>query len=345
MLLINRIFFIVASMLALCVSTLHAEGLKQELAGGTMAVMSVKSFMYQLQNIENDADVEKLAASHYDMLVVEPVGINKDHPDFDMKKLVARLRAGKPDRLVIAYLDACQAESYRSYWGNDWRAPTKTAKGTPDFILAADPDGWVDNYNVAFWDARWQLIMVTGKDSLVHRLMRAGFDGVYIDWVDAWSEDGVVAEAKRQKVDAAREMVKFLALIRKEARSINPNAIVIQQNAITLIDAEPRLAEAIDAVGVEDTWFGGKPNAKWSSKAGGDRPNKDRGEMSTENRLTQYKKYLALGKPVFTIDYCLSEKNAQRVYAEAGRNGLVPLVTRISLEHMTTTPPPAIVGK
>jgi endo-alpha-1,4-polygalactosaminidase (GH114 family) len=69
-------------------------------------------------------------------------------------------------------------------------------------------------------------------------------------------------------------------------------------------------------------------------------PNKDTGESSTAARLVQYRKFLTAGKPVFTIDYCLDPTHAASVYAEARKHNLVPLVTRVSLDHITTTPPP-----
>jgi cysteinyl-tRNA synthetase, unknown class len=172
--------------------------------------------------------------------------------------------------------------------------------------------------------------------------MAAGFDGVYLDWIDAYDDDHIAPQAKAAGVDPVKAMVDFLLLIRQTARTINPNAIVIQQNAYGLIDADPRLLTAIDAIGIEDTWFSGKANAKWNSKNAGDLPNRDKEEDSTAARIVQYQKYLVAGKPVFTIDYCINEKNAAQVYKESRAHGFIPLVTRVSLDHLTTTPPPAL---
>ena len=312
-------------------------------AGGqtaTMPLASVKTFMYQLQNLEQPASLDALAKSNYDLLVVEPTGTLKGNVDFDMKGMVAKLRAGKPDRIILAYLDAGQAETFRTYWQKDWRPGTRNTKGSPDFILTADPDGWSDDFSVAYWDQRWQAIFATNKDSQVHQVMNAGFDGVYLDWIDGWDDDTIAAEARKQNVDPAKAMVDFLLLIRHEALSINPRAIVIQQNAYTLIDADPRDKDAIDGLGVEDTWFSGKADARWTSKTAGDIPNRARGDDSTASRLVQYQKFLDAGKPVFTIDYCVDPAHAASVYAQARKHNLVPLVTRVSLDHLTTTPPP-----
>jgi cysteinyl-tRNA synthetase len=300
----------------------------------------MKTFMYQLQNLEAPGAVEGLAKSDYDMLVVEPTGTTKENAGFDVKGMVEKLHAGKQGRLVIAYLDAGQAESFRRYWRPEWKAPTKSVRGVPDFLIIPDPDGWSDDYPVAYWDGWWKEIFASGAESEVRTAMRAGFDGVYLDWIDAFDDDAVVAAAKLARVEPAKAMVDFLLLIRKTAREINPQAVVIQQNAIYLLDRDPRLVEAIDGVGVEDTWFSGKANATWGSKGAGDVANREKGEDSTSARLKQYRKFLAAGKPVFTIDYCRDAGHAAQVYRDARANGLVPLVTQVSLDHLTDSPPP-----
>ena len=115
---------------------------------------------------------------------------------------------------------------------------------------------------------------------------------------------------------------------------------MVQQNAIELIDKDPRLLDAIDALGVEDTWFAGKANAKWGTKNAGDVPNRYKDESSTTARLKQYAKYQKAGKPVLSIDYCVKPENAAMVYTEARQHGLIPLVSQVSLDRMTATPPP-----
>lgn len=170
--------------------------------------------------------------------------------------------------------------------------------------------------------------------------MAAGFDGLYLDWIDGYSDDAVAAEAKRQKINPATAMVDFIDVIRKTAREVNPEVLIIAQNAPYLIDEDARYANVIDGIGFEDTWFGGKANTPWGKAKGGDLPNHDKGESSTARRVEQYKKYLKAGKPVFTIDYCLKPENAKKVYDASRAAGFVPLVTQVSLSRLTETPPP-----
>jgi cysteinyl-tRNA synthetase len=169
-------------------------------------------------------------------------------------------------------------------------------------------------------------------------MAEAGFDGVYLDWVDAYEHPKVDQTARSQGLDPALEMIRFIEQIREEGRKINHGFLVIPQNAIYLLDKQPeRYLAAIDALGVEDTWFHGTADASWESPAGGDQPSDE-----TEARLTQYRKFIEKGKPVFSIDYCLKPANAAKVYAAAREAGLRPLVTRMALSAITPLPPPGV---
>jgi cysteinyl-tRNA synthetase len=309
-------------------------------AAKPMDIKAVHSFMYQLQNIEKKEALEKLAASSFDLLVVEPSGVDHDTLDFDMAAMVRKLHEGKPGRIVLAYLDVGEAEKERAYWPDAWKAPTKTQRGDPDFLLIPDPDGWTGDFPVAYWDTRWQEIVATGQQSVIRKVMSAGFDGLYLDWIDGFDDETVSAAAKKQKVDPAKAMVDWIGTIRKSAREVNPGALIVAQNAFYLNERDPRYLDVIDGLGVEDTWFSGKANTKWGKPKGGDIANKYKDESSTAARLQQYKKYQQAGKPVFTIDYCLKPENVKHVYEEARKAGLIPLVTQVSLERMTETPPP-----
>jgi len=97
----------------------------------------------------------------------------------------------------------------------------------------------------------------------------------------------------------------------------------------------------IDALATEDTWFYGEGDVPWDDANAGDLTGGDRptGDFSAANRIIQNKKYLALDIPVFTVDYCISENNAEQVYRDSRDNGFIPLVTRVSLSEITETPP------
>lgn len=175
---------------------------------------------------------------------------------------------------------------------------------------------------------------------MVAELARAGFDGVYLDWVEAYSVETVAAAADAEGVDGQEAMLQFVEAISAAGRLVDHDFLVVVQNAPYLIDLDPeRYTAAVDGLAVEDTWFRGEGDAPWDDRAAGDLP-ADLGEGETvEDRLAQYGRYRDHGLPVFTVDYCVSEENAAFVYDEARAHDLVPLVTRVALSRMTETPP------
>ncbi|MBI4864513.1 MAG: hypothetical protein HY815_30285 [Candidatus Riflebacteria bacterium] len=50
------------------------------------------------------------------------------------------------------------------------------------------------NYPVAYWRHPWQSIWLGGKGT-VQALARLGFDGVYLDWAEAYDDPQVCAAA------------------------------------------------------------------------------------------------------------------------------------------------------
>lgn len=316
--------------------------------------VEIFDWMYQIQWLETHAAIDALDATDYDMLVVEP-GDNFRDTQYDVGYLVANLKHKQSGvaRILLAYIDIGEAESYRDYWLKDqanpddnWRAPTSTTAGRPSFIVTEDPDGWEGNYPVAYWDPAWQEIWV-GTGGIIEKLANYGFHGVYLDWVEAYDDDDVRLAAASQGKNPESEMMLFIERIRNKGKSIDPNFLVISQNAPYLLDADPaRYVAAIDALATEDTWFYGIGDAEWDSASAGDQTGGARheGSYSTANRILQNKKYLALGVPVFTVDYCVSEVNANQTYTNAYANGFIPIVTRVSLTNITETPPPSVAG-
>ena len=137
-------------------------------------------------------------------------------------------------------------------------------------------------------------------------------------------------------------MMLFIEKIRNKGKNINPNFLIVSQNAPFLIDANPGYyTSIIDAIATEDTWFYGKGDADWDSPDAGDLSGGERqaGDYSTENRIKQSKKYLGFNIPVFTVDYCILKANADETYNNSRKNGFIPLVTRVSLSRITETPP------
>ncbi len=297
-----------------------------------------QTFMYQIAELEAPGAIAALAATEYPMIVIEPTYTVKGMESFDVQGMINSLRrtpSGKY-RIILAYVDIGEAENYRTYWVSTWEAPVGSTPGNPDFIIHADPDGWSGNYPVAYWDARWKAIWL-GSGGLVEQLAHYGFDGIYMDWVEAYDYNKVIAAATVQGKDPAGEMFTFIHELRVAGQAVTGDFLVVAQNSPYLIDENQSLYTAnIDALAEEDTWFSGSADADWNAAGSGDIPNtySNSSGYSTSALLAQYEKYKSAGLPVFTIDYCTLESNAFLVTTEARAYGLRPLVTRVSLSQI-----------
>lgn len=300
-----------------------------------------RTWMYQIQDLERKGAIRALSKTNYDFLVLDPTRTVKGSEEFDTKGMIKQLRT-KPNgkrRIVLAYIDIGEAEDYRTYWHKNWRPPTDGKQGRPNFLITSDPDGWSGNYPVAYWDKRWKEIWL-GRKGLIQSLAKDGFDGVYLDWVEAYDDEKVVAAARKEQVSPAREMVKFIKALKNSGHQVVSDFLVVAQNAPYLLNEDKQYSKIIDALAVEDTWFRGEADAGWDDPNGGDIPNSNVGPWSTTALIKQYRKYQKSGLPVFSVDYCLKKANAVRVYDKAYTAGLIPLVTRVSLSKITQTPPP-----
>ena len=72
-----------------------------------------------------------------------------------------------------------EAEDYRDYWELGWGA------GNPDWIQDENAD-FPGNFKVQYWRSEWQEILLDGPNAYLNRITAAGFDGVYLDLIDAF---------------------------------------------------------------------------------------------------------------------------------------------------------------
>ena len=270
---------------------------------------AAKSWGYQLQG--NDPD--QLVSLPYDMLVIDYSRDGKQETALTPDEL-ARLKV-KPDgkrRIVLSYLSIGEAEAYRYYWkwyygwffglfAPDWRGPQNRE--------------WRGNYGVRYWLDDWQNIIFKGENSYLARILKAGFDGVYLDKVDEY-----VDMAKRHPT-ARSDMIAFVMALAGRARELNPGCLVLPQNAEGLLtDADYRAA--IDGIGKEDLLFGEVKNQ---------RPN-DPETIDANLKLLQLLR--GDGKPVFVVEYLDNATEIERARRMLLDYGFVPYFADRGLDNM-----------
>jgi len=291
----------------------------------------VESWGIQLQGLEYEGAIDRLEFAPYDMVVIDPTRTVRGLESFPTRDVVGRLRKSK---LCLAYINVGQAEDYRTYWRNHWKAPTEEGPGTPAYMLSVDPDGWEGNYPVAFWDLRWKAVLWGSAEALVDGAIADGFDGVYLDWILGYEEPAVVAAAQAAGVEPAAAMVQLVHDLRAYAQRKQRGFLIVAQNGAELVEQEPRYTEWIDGIAQEAVSFRGTAGADWEDPAGGDIAIPAEGDWSTEALTRHLKLYRDAGLPVFTLDYALKPENAALARKRSRANGFVPCVSRATLDRI-----------
>lgn len=278
----------------------------------------VRHFTYWLAN-PNPA---LIAASGFDMAVVD---YSRDgSADLAFTAADVAMMQRKPDgerRIVLSYMSVGEAEDYRFYWNPSW------VKNPPKWLDAVNPD-WAGNFKVRYWDPDWKRIIFGHPDAYLDRIIAAGFDGVYLDIIDAYW----YFQEKGRKT-AAKEMTDFVMEMAAYARARVPGFRFVPQNAEDLVVDAAYLA-VIDGLGKEDAFFG------WEGDGVPNPPDSTAWVMQHLNIIT------AAEKPVFLIEYPSAPARVAEAYAKGRKAGLITYATVRDLDRMVINPDfdPAITG-
>src|SRR6185369_8914916 len=146
---------------------------------------------------------------------------------------------------VLAYMSVGEAEAYRWHWQADWKI------SPPAWLGPVNPD-WAGNYKVKYWDPAWRRIVFDYLDKTID----AGFDGVYLDVVDAYYFWGPEGESGLKRATSEQEMVDFVKAIAHYARVTRgeKDFAVFVQNAAELA-AHADYLDAVTGIGQEDLFY------------------------------------------------------------------------------------------
>ena len=122
--------------------------------------------------------ITAISESDYDVVIID-MFFNDGTPY--SKSMIQRIKtkSNGAKRLVVAYMSIGEAENYRYYWNTNWN------KEKPDW-LDKENKNWRGNFKVKYWQSDWQDIIYGQNDSYLDRIVASGYDGVYLDIVDAF---------------------------------------------------------------------------------------------------------------------------------------------------------------
>lgn len=271
-----------------------------------MELKDVRHFSYWLSS----PDPALIAASGFDLMVVDHSRDGTGSGAFTADEV--RLMQRKPDgerRIVLSYMSIGEAEDYRTYWKPEW------SETPPEWLEAVNPD-WPGNFKVKFWHSGWQELIYGNPEAYLDQIIAAGFDGVYLDIVDAYW----YFQEKGRK-SAAAEMVGFVTALAVYAREKKPDFLIVPQNAEDLLAIEEYRA-VIDAQAKEDLFYGHE---------GPDTPN-------AADVVAWPMKHLKLavdaGMPVLLVEYPETRTSVDAVYDRGRKAGLIPYASVRDLDRM-----------
>lgn len=289
-------------------------------------IKKVENWGYQLQGRNGRRlKAADLAKSDFDLLVIDYADGNRPWSRQDIEKIQR-----KPDgsrRIVLAYFSIGEAEDYRFYWKKSWK------KNKPDFLAKANKD-WGGNFKVRYWMREWQDIIVgtkDGDDSYLDQIVAAGFDGVYLDIIDAFEYFGPEGD-QRERPKAAEDMCRLVARIGLRARVHHKQSgfLIVPQNGANILDEMPeRMGEAylktVDAIGAEDTFYYGSRDH--------DNPLKPQ-----RDTIKALKKFRKAGLPVLAVDYLTKSAAAAKFARLARKEDFIPYVGHRELDRLLQQP-------
>ena len=149
-----------------------------------LSISEVKNFLYLVNptrafNSKSEF-VSGIDATNYDAFIIDL--FYDEGESLTMTDLAAlQSKPNGAPRLVLAYLSIGEAEDYRYYWNNNWGK----RKSKPEWLYKEN-NRWKGNYKVFYWMESWQEIIFGSEDAYLDKILNAGFNGIYLDLIDAF---------------------------------------------------------------------------------------------------------------------------------------------------------------
>lgn len=144
------------------------------------SISDAKNFLYLINGNSYSSKSELLTAiknTNYDLIIMDLFQDGVQFTSTEIEDLKTKMDGGK--RVVVCYVSIGEAEDYRYYWNSEWNY------NRPSWLEEENPN-WEGNYKVEYWNKEWKGIIYGNTNSYLDRILDAGFDGVYLDIIDAF---------------------------------------------------------------------------------------------------------------------------------------------------------------
>jgi uncharacterized protein (TIGR01370 family) len=252
-----------------------------------------KTGMYVLQGVDPVA----VAVAPFDVKVID---VYNDNGQLFTAAQVQQMGGGAGNGLLLGYFSIGEAEDYRDYF-----------QTIPSAAIGPVNPDWPGNYQVAYWTSEWKTVATAYLDKMI----KLGYDGIYLDVVDEYQQAWAVRNAPGG--DAEGAMVSLIKYLDDYAHAQNANFKIWANNAEELLNNATYL-QTIDGLFKEELFYtdNGSPqpagDTKWS--------------------LDLLHKATALGKDVIAIEYVSGASKIADIHAKAAAAGVGSYIAHLDLD-------------
>lgn len=149
-------------------------------ADNITTLSQAKNYLYLISDgnyPSKEAMLEAVAATDFDVVIIDLFYGESEFTPEDIQRL--KTKSNGAQRLVISYMNIGSAEKFRYYWKKSWGLHHP-------LWIRRKYEGYDDEFWVKFWKEDWQEIIYGNDESYTKKIINAGFDGVYLDNVEAY---------------------------------------------------------------------------------------------------------------------------------------------------------------
>lgn len=121
--------------------------------------------------------INAISATNFDVVLIDLFFKETEFTSAEINQLKTKANGGK--RLVISYINIGAAEKFRYYWKKNWGLHHP-------LWIRKKYKGYDDEFWVKFWKKDWQEIIFGNDQSYIKKIINAGFDGAFLDNVEAY---------------------------------------------------------------------------------------------------------------------------------------------------------------
>jgi cysteinyl-tRNA synthetase len=245
----------------------------------------LSTFAVVLQNIK----IDRLANLRRDYLIIDYSFDGSQNAEIPFSDIARLKESGKK---VFAYLCVGEAEDYRFYWKESYHTVW------PSWIVRENPD-WKGNYLIRYWDPAWKEILLVYMD----RIKAAGFDGLFLDKVDAYYD---FKEEELPDINKKEEMMSLLRFIMEKNTIEKKDFQIVLNGGEELAMEDPIVRDGSLGILVESLYTDGN--------------NKERSAEEYNQRERDLKSLDRLNKKIFILEYATDKTMQTKLKKIARKN-------------------------